>query len=432
VGQGTANISATVSGNTLRATSAITVTAPTNPFQITAGDMSFTHTVGATTCPQEIGSFTVTNNTTANATVRASGAAQLDYVPPAGSVGVGSLTTTVGPGASVIRVRFNCSSATPFSNTITVDASNAQGSATQTFKVTGTFSQSAPAIALSAYAQTFSSTAGTSNAASRTVSVTNGGSGTLSGLTASITYRPGDPATGWLSVGLSSTTAPATLTVTATTGSRPAGSYSAVILLRSPLVTGETALYVNYEVGVADPGGVNGRNVTKVSYTGCDFLQVGPKSWTECGRFNFAELQRDDWSVYLFDAGRGVYMQLDLFTKIAYYSDTAGTPKRPQYAITSSASLITGPLLTRVGYGSLGGTNQLCDFRQVSLTAWVDCGQFNFAETGRDDWSVYLRDASRGIDIQLDVFTKIVSFSNATTPKSSLYTILKPGVGGLP
>jgi hypothetical protein len=48
--------------------------------------------------------------------------------------------------------------------------------------------------------------------------------------------------------------------------------------------------------------------------------------------------------------------------------------------------------------------------------------QFNFQETGRDEWSVYLLDKSRNVNIQLDLFRKKIVYSDINN-KFDLYTI---------
>src|SRR5450759_4221765 len=73
-----------------------------------------------------------------------------------------------------------------------------------------------PVIALSPTTVSFSSTQG-GNPNPKTVNVSNGGFGKLSGLgVGTITYGSGQP-TGWLTASLSATSAPTTLTLTATT-----------------------------------------------------------------------------------------------------------------------------------------------------------------------------------------------------------------------
>ena len=83
-----------------------------------------------------------------------------------------------------------------------------------------------PSIDLSDASRSFSATEGSADPASQTVEVTNGGQGALAGLAASISYTAGQP-TGWLIVSLSAATAPSTLTLAATTGSLPPGTYTA-------------------------------------------------------------------------------------------------------------------------------------------------------------------------------------------------------------
>ncbi len=90
-----------------------------------------------------------------------------------------------------------------------------------------------PAIGLNPTSITFTATAGGSSPGAQTVSVTNAGIGTLSGLSASITYVTGTP--GWLVAGLSTTTAPSTLTLTPTLGTLAAGTYTATVTVSSSL-----------------------------------------------------------------------------------------------------------------------------------------------------------------------------------------------------
>lgn len=87
-------------------------------------------------------------------------------------------------------------------------------------------------IGVSPATVSFSGTQGEANPAAQTVAVTNTGGGTLSGLSATTTYTAGQP-TGWLNASLSSTTAPATLTLTPTTGTLAPGTYTATVNLAS-------------------------------------------------------------------------------------------------------------------------------------------------------------------------------------------------------
>ena len=107
-----------------------------------------------------------------------------------------------------------------------------------------------PAIGLNATSVSFNATAGGGDPAAQTVSVTNVGSGTLSGLSAATFYDPGP--SGWLNSGLNSTTAPATLTLRAITGSLAPGTYTAQVAVIS-LVAANSPQAINVTFVVA-PG----------------------------------------------------------------------------------------------------------------------------------------------------------------------------------
>jgi hypothetical protein len=91
---------------------------------------------------------------------------------------------------------------------------------------------SAPTIALSSASISFVASAGGSSPVPQNVSITNSGTGTLSGLSASLTYQGGQ-ASGWLAAALSSTASPTTLTLTPTTSALSAGTYNATVSLTS-------------------------------------------------------------------------------------------------------------------------------------------------------------------------------------------------------
>jgi hypothetical protein len=93
---------------------------------------------------------------------------------------------------------------------------------------------------------------------------------------------------------------------------------------------------------------VNGRNVNVVEFGDGSgqvlgtFRQVGEQQWVEQNKqgqttFSFRETQRDDWSVYLYDASRNASLQLDLHRKRVGYSDTNNPKMRDVYAIVGSS-----------------------------------------------------------------------------------------------
>ena len=67
-------------------------------------------------------------------------------------------------------------------------------------------------------------------------------------------------------------------------------------------------------------------------------------------------------------------------------------------------------------------------FERRTANRWVETNTngevtFRFAERGRDDWSVYLEDRSRGVQIQLALHTQRVMYSAGNGPQRELYMI---------
>lgn len=96
-----------------------------------------------------------------------------------------------------------------------------------------TVHDSPPEIALSASTLNFTATQGGGPAPPRTVSVENAGALPLTELSAQVVYPAGRPG-GWLTAQLSGSTAPATLTVTASPFGLAVGSYTATVRVSSP------------------------------------------------------------------------------------------------------------------------------------------------------------------------------------------------------
>ncbi|WP_457939675.1 hypothetical protein [Mesorhizobium sp. 10J20-29] len=81
----------------------------------------------------------------------------------------------------------------------------------------------------------------------------------------------------------------------------------------------------------------NGRDVTAAWYGQKRFQKSGDE-WLEINESGattarFKEQSRDDWSVYLFDASRNVYIQLDLYTQKVMYKPGDGE-YQPLYNLT--------------------------------------------------------------------------------------------------
>jgi titin len=109
-----------------------------------------------------------------------------------------------------------------------IRARNGAGASAYTAAATATTQATQPSIVLSVTSRSFTAQAGGANPAAQTVQITNGGGGTLGGLTVPVGYQTGEP-TGWLTASLNTTTAPATLTLNAATGALAQGTYHALI-----------------------------------------------------------------------------------------------------------------------------------------------------------------------------------------------------------
>ena len=127
------------------------------------------------------------------------------------------------------------------------------------------------AIALSQSTANFQYTGGNLSPSSISISVSNSGGGTLGGLTTNVTYAAGQP-TGWLIANLSSTTAPASLDVSAAGLSLDDGTYNATVAISSAgvsnspqnvsvtLVVSGAAVATAIYVSESDPAAIDDAN----------------------------------------------------------------------------------------------------------------------------------------------------------------------------
>ena len=178
----------------------------------------------------------------------------------------------------------------------------------------------------------------------------------------------------------------------------------------------------------------NGKNVTIVAFGSNKkpmgrFVQVGKKTWKEFGNkgnsFKFNEQSRDEWSVYLYDENRKVSIQLDLHTKKVYYKDPKLKKERAQYEIMSVSRKVNGMMVKKVTYKMGNSTGA---FKNTAGKNWSELnknGTSTFVETGRDDWSVYLFDKSRNVNIQLDLHTEEVLYGQKGSKLKPLYKIVE-------
>jgi alpha-tubulin suppressor-like RCC1 family protein len=145
---------------------------------------------------------------------------------PSGWLSVSLSGTTTPSTLTLVPTTTNLAVGGPYTATLSVTGN---GVSSQTLTVTYTIA-AGPVIVASPASVSDTGVQGAPSTV-RTVAVTNGGAGSLSGLSAVVSYT-GTP-TGWLAATLDRTTAPATLTLASTAGTLAPGSYHATVTLAS-------------------------------------------------------------------------------------------------------------------------------------------------------------------------------------------------------
>ena len=96
----------------------------------------------------------------------------------------------------------------------------------------------------------------------------------------------------------------------------------------------------------------------------------------------------------------------------------------PSHAQPSNAEVnaqgVNGWNVIRANYD--GGLFQL-----IGDSDWIevtdDANTYRFSETGRDDWSVYMHDASRDTRLQIDIHRQMITVAVGNEPLHDLYPI---------
>ncbi|GEM_PF-5101164 len=205
-------------------------------------------------------------------------------------------------------------------------------------------------------------------------------------------------------------------------------------LIRSTLDTAERVA-IGIIHGAYDEG-LTPTNLTFIGYQGDDIGKPGGymekysdgvwinyESTAEGKSYLLEVTDYDDTSVYLYDPTREITLTIDLST----YNVIVDTDA---YTIFEATGPIITPLVNgyNVSYTSFGvdANTMLGAFRQVDMMTWAEdgldgnIGIFTFTETARDEWSVYLYDASRQLRLQIDLFLDGV-FINQDGEKALLY-----------
>lgn len=151
----------------------------------------------------------------------------------------------------------------------------------------------------------------------------------------------------------------------------------------------------------------NGWNTNFVRFNGGTFERTHTGAWLEFKdgnnrpRYQWRETHRDDWSIYFRDNSRNMTMQIDMYRNWIRL-EWPGHPMQDQWRITEADSRINGRLVTEI---RTNAGNSLRMGRGGRWTEYNSRGvpEFYFRETHRDQWSVYLRDDSRNMKMQIDV-----------------------------
>jgi hypothetical protein len=205
-----------------------------------------------------------------------------------------ALAGSTAPTTLVLAV--NQTGLSPGSYQAFVDLSStaAPNQVTVTVALTVTSTEPPPTIVLSSASLTFSGALGGASPVAQQVTITNGGSGSLTSLSATVEYTSAQ--TGWLAAALGGTTTQTVLTLSATTGALPAGSHTARVLIASPVAANtpqQVTVTFNITEVTAPPGG--GDEVPdvpgNVAATAESPTQVRV-SWTAPGSQTYYEIRR--------------------------------------------------------------------------------------------------------------------------------------------
>ena len=211
-------------------------------------------------------------------------------------------------------------------------ASPSAGTSPQTIAVTFNVADAGagPLIALASPTKSFTATQGGDNPEAQTIAVSNGGGGTLNGLAANVSYGAGQP-TGWLKASLNRNKAPATLTLTATTGTLTAGTYNATVAVTSG-VASNSPQNVTVTFTVAPPAPTIVLSVPTLTFTAGEGGPDPAPQTVQVTSGTAGGSHRFDGCRGLSDCstGRLAYGQ-PRFTHGAKHLDSHSTPQRSYY-----------------------------------------------------------------------------------------------------
>jgi len=226
-----ATITVAAAGATPR-TIAVTLTVLSNTIVLSSNAVTFAGTAGAASPPAQ--NVNVSNSGGSSLTGLAV-AVSYTAGQPTGWLTTATFNATTAPAVLSLRPTVGALTSGTYTATVSVSspvAVNSPQNITVTLVVTNV-----PIIALSTSTVDFSGSAGGAAPVAQTVTISNAGAATLSGLAVAVSYGAGQP-TGWLTTAtFSATNAPATLTLRPTIGPLAAGTYTATVAVSSPVAS---------------------------------------------------------------------------------------------------------------------------------------------------------------------------------------------------
>jgi Rieske Fe-S protein len=193
-----------------------------------------------------------------------------------------------------------------------------------------------PTLALAANSVLFATTLAAGAIAPQTVGIANAGGSILSGLTIALVYGA-NQRSGWLGVSLDQSSAPSTLTLSATRGTLPAGTYNATVTVSAPGIT-NAAQQLGVTLVVQDPSSAASLQLSALSLA-FDATQ---------GSIPAAQ------SVQITNGGGGAVSGLT--TTVTYGAGATNWLTATLAQTTTPTSLTLRPVITNLGLGTYTAT----------------------------------------------------------------------------
>ena len=199
----------------------------------------------------------------------------------------------------------------------------------------------------------------------------------------------------------------------------------------------------------------NGYDTTFVKFDTGTLEQSSSINWIEYAvdgitpRFTWQVENRDEWSIYLTDKSRGMYMQIDMYRmwvqlswkgqpKYDFKKIISAQSKNPNISQSSTIKLgdvgeavkSNVPKAKSNGYDTTFVKFDTGTLEQSSSINWIEYAvdgitpRFTWQVENRDEWSIYLTDKSRGMYMQIDMYRMWVQLSWKGQPKYDFKKII--------